>query len=171
VTPDTLVAQATNTPTNGASRAEDFQPQTRNPQPTNGSLQTGGGPQSVGGPDILSNPEARIVVPTGASDGVLAKTTTKDAGINWFMIILVVIAVAAAAKYFSWLKKQPSSVQEPIQEKLPAESPEAIETPAPEQSTSPAMSEAKPPVSTQPKPVKKTTGKKKSKSKRKKSRK
>lgn len=104
---DTRIAQTTQNPDHGASRAEDFQPQTRNPQQAPANLQPNSGLDQGGVQEILSgNSDARILVP-GASDSgpkTQGATTVNQAGINngliWAGVLLLVISAAVAILWF-----------------------------------------------------------------------
>lgn len=84
-------AQTASLPGDSASRAEDFQPPTRNPQTAGGDLQSGASIQSVEGQDILNNGNARILVPTGEAAEPAPTPLANSGGINW----LVVLAISA----------------------------------------------------------------------------
>jgi len=95
-----MFAQATRVPENGASRAEDFQPLTRNPQAAGGGVQSGVEPQSAGGQDILNHENARIIVPTNdVQTATPMQTTANGASINWFLVIVISIILVALLEY------------------------------------------------------------------------
>lgn len=164
-----LFAQATNAPNSGASNAEDFQPLTRNPQPTQGSLQPGTGPQSTSGQDILSKENTRIVVPVN-DRGEQAPTEQQPAaagGINWFLVVVVAAVIVAALEYFFRRRERRPARATMLVDTSPQE---VMTVPEPPASPEPEPKPKKPPA---PKKKKTSAAKKKtkSKSKRKKSRK
>ena len=157
-----LFAQAIQTPNNGASNAEDFQPPTRNPQSTQTNLQTSQGPQSASGQDILSNENARIVVPVGDGDPqAQSEQTPAGGGIDWFLVIAIAAVIVVGLEYFFRRREKSQPVDTPAVIEVPQTTPEIVEE-----------TEPKPqPVKQTAAPKKKSSTNKKSKSKRKKSRK
>ena len=123
------IAQATGVPANGASNANDFQPQTRNPQagalpmqPQTSNLQN---PTSM---EILSNQNAQIIVPSSNQAGqTLAKQDTQaDSGINFFVVVVVVfVLVFGVIAFLSSSRKKPSKPA------IPAPSEEVVTSPPP----------------------------------------
>lgn len=97
----TTFAQAAQAPTNGASNAEDFQPPTRNPQPTTPrELQPGGAQsQSAGGLELLTNPNATISITKNPAEGGATTSATPD-GINWVFVIVASAVIVLAAELF-----------------------------------------------------------------------
>lgn len=145
----TQLAQATSVPASGASNAEDFQPQTRNPQdnvvPTqpqsSNSLQT---PTSM---DVLSDENLRIIVPgadQSSQSSTLARSTEADSGANFFVIAVVVAVVVLGIGALVSNRRKPVEPSKPVV------------TPPPPKKKAAA-----------PTPPKKTKSSKKSKSKRK----
>jgi len=175
-----VFAQATNVPTNGASNAQDFQPQTRNPQATRSELQPGSVPQATDSQDILSNENARIVVPVGPAQTVTPLPVSRAGGINWFLVGIAVIILGAGLQYAVRRRKKPLTARPQTATKRAA--PQEVSVVLAEASVSPPVAEqipdqpvdqpkekplAKAPGSSSKKPHKRA----KSKSKRKKSRK
>jgi hypothetical protein len=170
-----LFAQATGTPNSGASNAEDFQPLTRNPQTTGGGLQPGTGSQSTGGQDILSNENARIVVPVGEGQAPAPQSTTPGGGINWLVVVGVAVVIVAALEYIFRRRDKRKAVapavdtspQEIVTLPIEPNEPEAIQPIPVETNEKPASKPQAKKASAKTTPKRKT----KSKSKRKKSRK
>lgn len=107
-----LFAQATNTPGNGASNSQDFQPLTRNPQTTGGGLQPGTVPQSTTSQDILSNGNARITVPVSNVNGATSPPPVVDSGgINWLLVFIVAAVVVFVFEYGFRRRDKRSHVQ------------------------------------------------------------
>lgn len=165
-------AQATGSPTSGASRAEDFQPLTRNPQTTGGGLQPGTGPQTTSGQDILNDSNAQILVPSSSGQGPPASSAAPAAGgINWIFVIVVAVLIVAALEYLFRRREKTKAPQASAVDTIPQEVVvlPADEEPAPVAEPTEERSEPKP----KKKASAKSTPKKKSKgkSKRKKAKK
>lgn len=152
-------AQGSSAPTSGASNAEDFQPPTQNPQSTGTSLQQPNSTQNTSGLDVLTNTDARIIVPTTNPAPPSAVAPDTSSGLNgWvvLVILLVIVVIGAAlwrrAKSSYGVARSFSDMTDSFSE--------------PTESTPAQMSN----VQEKPSPAKKKKSKK-SKSKRKKSRK
>lgn len=146
----------------GASKAEDFQPLTRNPQQAPGSLQPGLGSQSAGGQELLTtNPSAELKVMTTGNPNPVTNTNTNGNGINYlpFVIIVSAIIVAAVEYYFSRREKGFKKVPAVASAETSAEQIAQPETSVP-------VADETPQAPSAPTPKKKKT-KSKSKSKRK----
>ncbi|HTE22616.1 MAG TPA: hypothetical protein VK674_06270 [Candidatus Limnocylindria bacterium] len=171
----TLFAQATNAPNNGASNAQDFQPPTRDPQPTGGGLQPGSVPQNTTTQDILSNENAQITVPVGSGQTVTPPPKPPTGGMSWFLLVVIVAAGIAAGAYALWRRSRSyvAAPKKSVRQEIlvvPADEPEPQPDPArPAAVASPEKKSRK--SSTRPKKSKNSTKNSKSKSKRKKSRK
>lgn len=91
---------AQSSPSNGASRAEDFQPQTRNPQTTGGNLQPSSSLQSTGDQNVLQNEDAHIVVPSGVSDPPRPTgSPLNGGGINWFFVVTASVLLVGLLEF------------------------------------------------------------------------
>lgn len=154
------VSQTSQAPTSGASNAEDFQPLTQNPQSVGGNLQQPGTTgQDTSSQDILTNQNARIVVPKNPAP-VPVQAASQTTSMNWWPVVWVVLLTGI----FIWIivyfvMRKTRKQADPASEDafLPEEN-EPISIPITENTT-------------QPKPTPKKSKPKKSKSKRKKSRK
>lgn len=92
-------------PTDGASKAEDFQPPTRNPQSVGGSVQSGGSStQSAGGQELLGDPTATISVTRDPIEGDGATTAVSPDGVNWVFVLVASAVIVAAAEY--WFRRR-----------------------------------------------------------------
>lgn len=90
---NSIFAQTGGAPDNGASNAEDFQPQTRNPQP--GGIDTqrsGGNIQETGDSDVLSRTDESIQVPVNPAD-TRDSGASPAGGINWVVVIVATIVL------------------------------------------------------------------------------
>lgn len=129
-----IVAQATGVPPTGASNAEDFQPQTRNPQadalptqPQNSNLQN---PSSG---EVLGEQNVRIFVPNAgvvdanSSSRQVASTNTNGSDAWMFIVIGLAILIIATLALKS---RQKPSEQKPVQ----AVSEEVVIKPVPKKS-------------------------------------
>jgi hypothetical protein len=153
----TLLAQATDTPESGASRAEDFQPPTQNPQVPANTQQQDGQLQQTGDQDILSSPNARITVPVNPAPPQPTPQVA-TAQVNWLMIVVVTAALAVVFQVFVRAKRSKSSLGKVYIET--EATPAQVEKPAPSPPTKAAP--AKKPA-TKKKPAKKSRSKTKSK--------
>lgn len=120
----TQIAQATSVPASGASNAEDFQPQTRNPQdnvvPT--QPQSSNSLQTPTGMDVLNDENLQIIVP-GAHSGqssTLARSTQPESGASLFVIaVIALVVVLGIGAVFSNRRKQVET-SEPVTPKKKA---------------------------------------------------
>lgn len=100
-----LVAQATQTPE--SSRAQDFQPEMRNPQPAPLNLQQGKTLQQGGAHQMLTdNPKVSIIVPVAPARPGPAMSSPDEPGGNawgaWLGIFIVVIVIGV----LWWMNKR-----------------------------------------------------------------
>lgn len=102
-----LVAQATRVPE--GSRAQDFQPETRNPQvaPLDLNLQQGRNLQQGATHQLLTdNPNVRIIVPVAPARPPVTSATDESGGGSawgiWLGILVVVIVIGAVW----WMNKR-----------------------------------------------------------------
>lgn len=162
-----IFAQATVVPNNGASKAEDFQPPTGNPQQKTRSLQEQtGNLQDPTGYDVLNKQNARIVIPTGTPESAPNIPEAAGTSATPFVLSSILVVVAFAIAYF-WNSRLRSARPEPeVVSAGPEPIAQSLEIVKAEQAE---KTEEKPAASKEPAPPK--PKKKKSKSKRKKSRK
>ena len=120
-------AQLTQLPNNGASNAEDFQPQTRNPQTAPGNLQPVTGAQQTSPQDVLSQSNTRIVVPSNPADPPeVVQPVSTGGGINWvFVFVSTAIIVFVAERFFR--KRDSRNQSLVVQELVTIEQPEQPE--------------------------------------------
>ena len=110
-----LFAQATDTPQNGASRAEDFQPQTQNPQVPGNTQdqQAGHNLQNTGDQQILNDPTAHINVPVNPAPPPATLQVT-SASVNLYLVVAVSIVLALIAEYI-WRARRKASTSSAAQ--------------------------------------------------------
>lgn len=159
------VAQNFDSPTSGASNAEDFQPLTQNPQDVSGNLFPESGNVQPGAfESLLQNRDARIIVPSNPAPAPSEVAQAKGPGP--MLIIGLTIIIAAVLLYIA--NRLPDAKRrfsaKPIVRPGTLATPIAPEPPAQEPEPTPVA--ATPAQTPKPKAAKKTAPKK-SKSKRK----
>jgi hypothetical protein len=157
--------QATQAPNNGASNAQDFQPQTRNPQTAPANLQPGtGSAQETSPQDILSRQNTRINVTSNPAPPPQAQSV-QTGGINWGWVVISTVVIVAVLYYILTLRdRRKASLAET--EVLPEAPSAGVESSAAEASAAEPVP-AKTPKATAAAVKSKKSKKKKSKSKRK----
>lgn len=135
------VAQAT--PSNGASRADDFQPQTRNPQAAEGDLQQGSNLQDTSGYDVLNNENARILVPSGSSEPSESPAPVPGGeGINWPLVVIISVLLVGVLEYV--FRRRERSKAAGVPASTVYDEPVIAEAPAPQPTLPPATQPTKP---------------------------
>lgn len=89
-------------PADGASRSEDFHPETRNPQSTDGVLQPNSSLQVTGDQGVLMSEGARLTVPSGSSELVERPVSVSAGGLSWFFVAAVTALLVGVVVLIVW---------------------------------------------------------------------